>query len=637
MSWRLGKILDDRYKIESVVGIGGMAVVYKAYDQKEERYVALKVLRDDVAMDAESRKQFRKEYQAVGKLSHPNIRAVYDVVSSGDTEYIVMEYVDGVNLKQYLKRKGALPWQEALGLSIQVARALSHAHSRGIIHLDIKPQNIMLPRDGTVKIADFGIAQIEENAEGDSSDEAVGSIHYISPEQARGEAVDARSDIYSLGVVMYEMLTGKLPFDGETAEQVVVQHYSVIPDAPSAYDPSIPVELEGIALRAMEPEPEDRYPSAEEMLAELEDCSEYLTAEPEQAEAEEPEELADLAALEGLDELEEEQEELDELDGLDEPDEQLDAAESAVPMEQRPFRIVRDQVHVVRKNVPRVSRAGELSREGYVRRQARASRVSMLSGFALVAGFALLLFVFVWNYWLKDIFQDAERIQVPTLVGLDIDDVTSNESINAVYDINIIYRSDPEKAMGEILEQDPAGGSSRMIVSDGIKLTLTVSSGLKLERLPYDLVNSPFTEAQVELMSMGMNVIIARQQSDTITENYVISSDPAPGEAVVSGTTVTLTVSAGPMVTYTTVPNVVGMTKASALLALQREGLVCTENEITYTSSTVEDTGRVMWQNYAEGTSVVGGTQIYLTIGSGPTMASQSVVNDTGAPPIAEN
>ena len=236
VDWRLGKILDDRYKIESVVGIGGMAVVYKAYDQKEDRAVAVKVLRDDVAMDAESRKQFRKEYQAVGMLSHPNIRAVYGVVSSGDTEYIVMEYVDGENLKQYLKKRGALPWQETLDLSIQIARALSHAHSRGIINLDIKPQNIMLPKDGEVKIADFGIAQMEEGAGDSSADEAVGSIHYISPEQARGETVDARSDIYSLGVVMYEMLTGRLPFDGETVEQVAVQQYSVIPDAPSTYN-----------------------------------------------------------------------------------------------------------------------------------------------------------------------------------------------------------------------------------------------------------------------------------------------------------------------------------------------------------------------------------------------------------------
>ena len=473
VSWRLGKILDDRYRIDSVLGIGGMAVVYKAYDQQEDRDVAVKVLRDDVAMDAESRRQFRKEYQAVGKLSHPNIRAVYDVVVSGDTEYIVMEYVDGINLKQYLKKKGVVPWQEVLDFSIQITQALSHAHSRGIIHLDIKPQNIMLPHDGMVKIADFGIAQMDDTNQTDSADEAVGSIHYISPEQAKGEAVDARSDLYSLGIVMYEMLTGKLPYDGETAEQVLVQHYSVIPEAPSELYPEIPPELETATLRAMEPDPKDRYLTADEMRADLEQLQETLeSARQEQDEQEE----------QGPESQEPEELMLD----------PVPPAADTVPQVQ-PVRVVRDEVRVVRKNVPRISRAGELSREGYARRRARANSISMLLGFSLVAVFALGLFSFVGRYWLKDIFQEAKRVEVPTLVGLDIDDVTNNDTIKELYKVNITYRSDPSYRMGQIMEQDPAGGSSRMIVSDGIELDLTVSSGLQLERLPYDLVNSPFT------------------------------------------------------------------------------------------------------------------------------------------------
>ncbi len=587
VNWRLGKILDDRYKIESVVGIGGMAVVYKAFDQQLQRDVAVKVLRDNVAMDAESRKQFRKEYEAVGMLNHPNIRAVYDVVSSGDTEYIVMEYVDGINLKQYLKSKGTLPWEEVLDLSIQIARALSHAHSRGIIHMDIKPQNIMLPKDGTVKIADFGIAQMEESPEeeqADQADEAVGSIHYISPEQARGETVDARSDIYSLGVVIYEMLTGKLPFDGETVEQVAVQHYSVIPDSPCSLDPSIPPELEGVTLRAMEPDPDDRYATAADMLSDLEDLKGRLEAPPEETAMQEQE------------------------------------PEQVVPEEggRMAVRIVKDEVHVVRKNVPRISRAGELSKEGYARRRMRANSVSMLSGFTLVAAFALALFIFVWQYWLKDIFRDAVRVEVPALVGYNINDVADNEAITGLYNVKIVYKADSTHDMGTIMEQDPAAGASRMVVTDGIELTLTVSSGLQLERLPVDLVNSPFTEAQVRLESMGMNVVIARQQSDSITENYVISTEPAPGDTVVSGSTVTIYVSAGPSVTYTTVPDTVGLTKAAALLALQREGLICTESEIQYTSSAMEDDGRVLFQNYVAGTQVVSGTRVYLTVGSGP-------------------
>ncbi len=589
VDWRLGKVLDDRYEIESVLGIGGMAVVYKAYDQQLGRDVAVKVLRDDVAMDAESRKQFRKEYQAVGKLSHPNIRAVYDVVVSGDTEYIVMEYVDGINLKQYMKKKGKLSWQETLDLSIQIARALSHAHSRNIVHMDIKPQNIMLPRDGEVKIADFGIAQMDDPFSGEeSADEAVGSIHYISPEQARGESVDARSDIFSLGIVMYEMLTGKLPFDGETVEQVAMQHYSVVPDAPGQLDPDIPPELEGITLRAMDPDLGERYATADEMLADLEDFQQSLTAGPESAGGQVPSEVR---------------------------------ASTAVP-EKIPVRVVKDEVHVVRKNVPRISRAGELSKEGYARRRMRANRISMLLGFTLVACFAIGLFAFVWQYWLRDIFEETERVNVPSFIGLDIDELLANEAMDELYNFQIVYDADPNRKIGEVMAQDPEVGASRMVVSSGIDVTLTVSSGVQLDRLPSDIVNVPYTDAQVKLQAMGLNVVVSMTQSDSVTANYVISTDPAPGEAVVSGSTVTLYVSAGPQPMYVTMPDVVGMTKASGLLALQREGLICTEDEITYVASAPEQAGKILWQNYGAGTTLVSGTLISLTIGSGQAEAA---------------
>ncbi len=605
VSWRLGKILDDRYEIVSVVGIGGMAVVYQAFDLQLKRDVAVKVLRDDVSMDAESRRQFSKEYQAVGKLSHPNIRAVYDVVSSGDTEYIVMEYVDGINLKQYMKKQGILSWQEVLHFSSQIARALSHAHSRGIIHLDIKPQNIMLPKDGTVKIADFGIAQMEETASpSGSTEEAVGSIHYISPEQARGESVDARSDIYSLGVVMYEMLTGRLPFDGKTVAEVAMQHYSVIPDAPGEINPDVPPELEAITLRAMQPEPDERYPTADDMLADLEDFRRAQSAAPSAPESEE--------------EPEEEEE-------AERPSVPVSPAPSRRPRPQRrasqPVREVRDEIHVVTKNVPRISKSGELSREGYVRRRARAGSVSMLLGFAIVAAFAIGLFVFVWQYWLRDIFRDAERIEVASFIGLQVEDVTASGAMDDLYNFKVVYRADSNHEEGMIVEQDPAPGSSRMIVSDGIDVTITVSSGIQLVTIPEDIVNAPYTEVQVRLQALEMNVIITREQSSEITENYVIRSDPAPGSAVPSGSTVTVVVSAGPSASYTSVPNLVGMTKQEALLTLQREGLICGEGEIYYVSSSMDESGKVMWQNYSAGTQVVMGTPVYLQIGTGPTTA----------------
>ncbi len=579
VNWRLGKILDGRYEILSVVGMGGMAVVYQAYDLELKRDVAVKVLRDDVSMDADSRKQFRTEYQAVEKLSHPNIRAVYDVVVSGDTEYIVMEYVDGINLKQYMKMKGVLSWQEVLHFSTQMARALSHAHRRGIIHMDIKPQNIMLPKDGTVKIADFGIAQMDDGGAG-SSEEAVGSIHYISPEQARGETVDARSDIYSLGVVMYEMLTGTLPFDGKTVEEVAMQHYSVIPDVPSALNEAVPPELEAITLRAMQPNPDDRYPSADEMLADLEDFRRQQNGTFSQ------------------------------------------------PAQER---TMKDEVHVITKNVPRISKTGELSREGYVRRRSRAASVSMLLGFALVAAFAICLFAFVWNYWLEDIFRDAERTEVASFVGMSEQDVVNNETFAQLYSFDVVYAPNANYERGKIIEQDPAAGASRMISSDGIKVKLTVSSGVKMETVPDAITNVSYSDAQMRLKEMGLNVILTWQESSSVTKDYVISSDPAPGSSIPSGSTVTLLVSAGPAVTYTDVPDLLGLTKQEALLELQHKGLICGETEIYYTSSTEDKAGRVMWQNYSPGSQIVMGTQVYLQIGTGPSM-DQNAQDATSQP-----
>jgi serine/threonine-protein kinase len=577
VGWRLGKTLDGRYEILSVLGIGGMAIVYKAFDHKLKRNVAIKVLRDDVAMDAQSRRRFRTEYQAVGMLSHPNIRAVYDVVSSGDTEYIVMEYVDGINLKQYLKKKGVLSWKEALHFSTQIAKALSHAHSKGIIHMDIKPQNIILPKDGTAKVADFGIAQLEEGEnDEDNSEEAVGSIHYISPEQARGEAVDARSDIYSLGVVMYEMFTGKLPFDGDSVAEVAVKHFTVTPPAPSSLNPEIPPELEEITLRAMQPNPADRYQSAEELLADLEDFRKGQTAA-----------IGDVVR-------------------------QALAAESV-----RRTAAAQDEIHVITKNVPRISKAGELSKEGYVRRRSRAAHVSTLLGFAIVIVFALGLFSFVWNYWLEGIFQDAERMNVPSFVGQTLEAVTSDESMTELFDFTVVYKADSANPVGAIIGQSPEEGASRMIVPEGIKVELTVSSGVQLVTVP-DVINQPYNEAQVSLQSMGLNVEMSLIESDNVTANYVISVDPQPGSSVSSGSTVQLVVSAGPTVTYVPVPDVVGMEKTAALLEIQQEGLVCAETEITYISSTEEEKGTVLWQNYASGTSVVAGTKLYLQIGSGP-------------------
>ena len=245
MNNMIGKMLDNRYELLEVIGSGGMAVVYKAKCHRLNRLVAVKVLKSDLAEDADFRRRFRDESQAVAMLSHPNIVSVYDV-SRGETEYIVMELIDGITLKQYMEKRGQLNWREALHFITQIMKALSHAHSRGIIHRDIKPQNIMVLRDGSVKVADFGIACLANSAN-TLTQEALGSVHYMSPEQARGDRTDARSDIYSAGVVLYEMLTGRLPFEGDNAVSVAIQHLSSVPLSPREINPDVPEALELIS------------------------------------------------------------------------------------------------------------------------------------------------------------------------------------------------------------------------------------------------------------------------------------------------------------------------------------------------------------------------------------------------------
>ena len=267
----IGKLLDDRYEILDVLGTGGMAVVYRAYCHRLNRYVAVKILKGELAADQDLRRRFHDESQAVAMLSHPNIVAVYDVSQVDGREFIVMELIDGITLKQYMhKRGGCLNWREALHFITQILQGLKHAHSRGIIHRDIKPQNVMVLRDGSVKVMDFGIAR-STNSQATMTQETIGSVHYISPEQARGSHIDARSDLYSAGVVLYEMLTGRLPFEGDNPVSVAIQHIKSIPIAPRELNPEIPLGMEQITLKAMASMPDRRYSSAEEMLRDLED------------------------------------------------------------------------------------------------------------------------------------------------------------------------------------------------------------------------------------------------------------------------------------------------------------------------------------------------------------------------------
>ena len=265
----IGRRLDGRYLVDELVGIGGMANVYKATDVSSGRTVAVKILRDEYVQNQELLRRFKNESKAVALLSHPNIVKVYDVNFSEKVNYIVMEYIDGITLKEYIEHKGALSWKESVYFTVQILRALQHAHDNGIVHRDIKPQNIMLLKDGSIKVTDFGIARFARSGMHTMTDKAIGSVHYISPEQAKGDVTDDRADLYSVGVMMYEMLTGRLPFEAESAVSVAIKHIEEAPRPPRSINSEIPEGLESIVLRAMQKNAADRYSSAAEMLRDI--------------------------------------------------------------------------------------------------------------------------------------------------------------------------------------------------------------------------------------------------------------------------------------------------------------------------------------------------------------------------------
>ena len=266
----LGKRLDGRYEIREVLGVGGMAVVYKAYDNVEDRIVAVKILKEEYATNEEFLRRFRNESKAISLLSHPNIVKIYDVSFGDLIQYIVMEYIDGITLKEHIEREGCLSWKEAVSITIQILRGLQHAHDRCIVHRDVKPQNIMLLPDGTIKVTDFGIARFARSEQKTITDKAIGSVHYMSPEQARGEQTDEKTDIYSVGVILYEMLTGQLPFEAESAVSVAIMQLQREPKLPTELNGSIPLGVEQITMHAMQKNTINRYKSSSEMLCDLE-------------------------------------------------------------------------------------------------------------------------------------------------------------------------------------------------------------------------------------------------------------------------------------------------------------------------------------------------------------------------------
>lgn len=550
----IGSILDDRYEILEIIGEGGMALVFKAKDLRLNRLVAVKIMREDLMDDEEFRSRFYAEAHAVAMLSNQNIVAVYDVSQNPDIEYIVMELVDGITLRQYMDRRGALAWREVLHFSTQIARALAHAHERGIVHRDIKPQNVMMFRDGTAKVADFGIAALE-NEIYENNGQAIGSIHYIAPEQAKGENPDARSDIYSLGVVMYEMLTGKKPYEGETIGEIAVKHINAKPVMPSLLVADIPPELERISLKAMCADIIQRYQSAEEMLLELDA---FVQA-------------------------------------------QLRAAE------------LEDEEYENPAVVP-IRSVSEMKKDRFMLRHRRARRVSFLVGTFGTIVLSMMLFAFMWDFWLGEVFSPAERISLPNFVGSNYQSILDNADLSANYSFDVVYVIDTEKESGTILSQNPAPGRSMMITADGIGVELSVSTGMVFTQVP-DVINLDYREARNRLQQAGFIVDIENATSNAVTKDYVISTSPNANEQLSSGSTVYVTVSSGPQLSYVKMPNLIGLSEDAAISKLESIGLSYGGSD-RVTSDV--DIGTVVGQSADAFSELEEHSKIYLKISTGP-------------------
>ncbi len=550
----IGKLLDDRYEILEVIGEGGMAVVYKAFCHRLNRYDAVKIMRDDMANDEEFRRRFCAESHAIAMLSHPNIVAVYDVSHNDDIEYIVMELVDGITLKQYMEKRKRLAWKEALHFTKQIARALSHAHERGIIHRDIKPQNIMLLKDGTIKVADFGIAALENEIH-ENNGEAVGSVHYMAPEQARGECPDARSDIYSLGIMMYEMFTGQLPYTGDSLGEIAVKHMSAAPTPPHLITPELPPELESITLRAMNPNLNDRYQSASNLIDDLEMFTQMQKKQEESEEA-----------------------------SFEHP--------AVMP----------------------VRSISELSRDKYVMRRRRSRRVSYLSGVFCSLLLIVGLIAFLWNFWLGDVFSPAERIPLPSFIDKNYEAVVNNAELDAMYNFRVVIVLDTERPAGTIIGQSPEAGRSVMLTQSGIDVELTVSSGLSVNEIP-DVINKDYREATQLLQSAGFVVDLENAVSSSVTRDYVIDCNPSAGEQLSTGSTVYITVSSGPQILTVSMPNLIGLSEEAARNKLEANAL--SYGGSTYETSELSS-GTVIGQSVDAFEQVEEHSKIYLRVSTGP-------------------
>lgn len=564
----IGKRLDGRYEIKEIIGVGGMAYVYKAYDSIDDRVVAVKILKEEFLANEEFTRRFKNESKAIAILSHPNIVRVYDVSFGEKLQYIVMEYIDGITLKEYIDQQKDIPWKEAVHFTVQILRALQHAHDKGIIHRDIKPQNIILLADGTIKVTDFGIAQFSRNDVRTDSERAIGSVHYISPEQASGGITDEKADIYSVGIMLYEMLTGKLPFDGDNAVSVAIMQMQTNPDKPREINPAIPEGLEEITLKAMQKDPAKRYQSAAELLYDIDEFKRNPSIH----------------------------------------------FEYTYFVDETPTRFV-EAISQVRGE-PEVDNAEDDEEEVTERRG-----LPVLPILAAVAGALLLIgLLFAGAVFLMGILNpedsDKNKIVVPSLINETFVDAESfleaypelksmnldiKREWNDNYDENVIFSTDP-KAGKKIVPGDT--------------LSIMVSRGAHMVQIPEVTTNEDADTYATRLQNEGFEVVRVTMMSDSVEEGCVVRSSPAYPEMAAYGSSVTVFISNGSdPVEPQSVPNLDRLTKESAIQTLESAGFVV--GEITIKNHDSYDAGRVMGQEPAADELLEVGEKVDLVLASG--------------------
>ena len=602
----IGRLLDNRYEILEMIGSGGMAVVYKARCHRLNRLVAIKILKDDYLEDEDFRRRFQAESQAVAMLSHPNIVSVYDVSTSisMEADYIVMELIEGITLKQYMEKKGVLNWKETLHFAMQIAKALEHAHGRGVVHRDIKPHNVMVLKNGSVKVTDFGIARMMSKGN-TLTKEALGSVHYISPEQAKGGRVDSRSDIYSLGVVMYEMMSGRPPYEGESPVAVAIQHINGGAILPSTLNPNIPGGMEQIIMKAMAHELKDRYDTTTQMLADMDEFRK------------DPAILFDYNTP-PLDEVTK----LNKPLVLNTPKTTADRVEERAEKKRKPG----EKPAVAPKPVP--PKKKEQPSNGKSSRVATAAIIAC----SLVAIVAIIVFLVLFLNGLGDV----ETIKVPQLVGKHIDEIGEIKGLT----IQETWIANEEYDEGIIYFQNPVGGTA---VEEGKIIYVRVSKGDPEPTKMINLVGLTEEKARSDLDTLGLELnIVPEKEYSSVDAGKVIRTEPEVDEPLKSGQTVTLWISLGeepeestePTVEEKKMPSLEGLPLAEAIKTLQAYGFPEPQYDKVHDD---KPAGTVLTQSIKKDAVVPIDTIVVLTVSLGSEETEPPTQPPTEAEPVVKD